>query len=299
MAKARVGIAVLISLGIVGVFVGAILALGGHARADLFGGKVGVVEVVGIIEQSGPTMETLDRFARDEAIKAVVLRVNSPGGGVGPSQEIHAEVKRLALKKPVVCSMGAVAASGGLYVAVPSTKIVANPGTITGSIGIISTIPDMEGLFKKIGVRMQVVKSGKLKGFGQVDRPLNDAERQMLQELSTDLYRQFVEAVAQGRGLKVEAVEAMADGGVFSGRRAQSLGLVDRMGNFMDAVALAAKLGGITGRPQIVTPEDDSMQGWLRRMVEESGRALVAALRGASATASLPGYLYQPAAERP
>ncbi len=292
-SKRRMALAFGVSALIVVGFAVALYALGESKPSRFFGDKIGVIVVRGVISDPAPVLRALHDFSRDDSVRAVVLRVDSPGGGVGASQEIFREVQRFKKRKPIVCSMGGVAASGGLYISVPCSKVVASPATITGSIGVISTLPDMRRLFEKIGVRLQVVKSGELKAFGQVDRPLNEAERAMLERLSRDLYDQFVEDVSLARNIPVGKVRTFADGGVFSGRRAKELGLVDELGNFLDAVRLAAELGGIRGEPELVSP-DRNLEGFLERFLREEGRALFKGIMEESLAASGPQYLYRP-----
>lgn len=215
------------------------------------GERVGVVAIKGFIADSAEPVEALRRFARDEDVKAVVVQVVSPGGVVAPAQEIHDAVKAVAAKKPVVCSFGAVAASGGYYLAAPATRIVANPGTVTGSIGVILQFQDYQVLLDKIGMRAHAVKSGPYKDTGSPFRPMTDQEKAVMQGLVDDIFRQFVDAVAEGRRMKRDAVLALADGRIFSGRQAMELGLVDQLGGFWDAVAVAAELGGIEGEVEI------------------------------------------------
>ncbi len=299
MPRRNVAAAVGISLLIVALFgLGVALVGTGEATAWLEGKKVGVVELSGTIEDPLPVLEALRGFARDSKIAAVVFRVDSPGGGVAASQEIYREILRLKKTKPVVASLGEVAASGGLYVASPCTKIVANPGTLTGSIGVITTLPDLSQLLQKIGVRLQVVKTGRLKATGQIDRPLSPEERAMLQNLSREIYDQFVRDLARARGIPEVRVRSFADGGVFSGARAKELGLVDQLGNYYDAVKLAARLGGIQGRPELVYPEDQE-GNWLRRLVKDGARTLARALAAQLARAPRLQYLYRPGTLRP
>jgi len=215
------------------------------------GERVGVVELKGFISDARATVDALRDLAAEDEIKAVVLRVESPGGVIAPSQEIHDQVLRTAKKKPVVVSMGALAASGGYYVSAPATRIVANPGTATGSIGVLIQLKEVHALFDKLGLRSRVIKSGPFKDAGSPFREMSEEEKAMFQGLIDDLFAQFVDAVAQGRGLAPEVVRSLADGRVYSGRQAQELGLVDRLGGFWDAVALAAELGGIEGEPQL------------------------------------------------
>jgi protease-4 len=228
-------------------------------RSELFQGKegIGVVELKGLIVSSEETVRQLTAFRRDKRIKAILLRIDSPGGAVGASQEIYAEVKRTNEVKPVVASMASVAASGGFYAALGAGRIFANPGTLTGSIGVIVKFANLKELFDKIGYKSEVIKSGKLKDVGSPDRPLTPMERQMLQGVIDSVYRQFVADVAASRNLPVQQVAQVADGRVFSGETAKKLGLVDELGNFTDAVKLAAKLGGLeTDHPHLVYPEE-------------------------------------------
>lgn len=223
----------------------------------IFGEKVAVVEIKGIIANAQPTIENLAEFSDDDSVKAVVLRIESPGGGVAPSQELYMEVRRTAERKPVVASMGSVAASGGYYVAAAAQKIYANPGTITGSIGVIMQFTNFQELFKKIGFRMETVKSGTYKDVGNPSRKMTPEERAYLQEMIGNVHQQFVRDVAQGRHMQVEQVQGVADGRIFTGEQAKELGLVDELGNLKDAIAAAAKMGAIEGKPKVVYPEKE------------------------------------------
>lgn len=218
------------------------------------GAKVAVLPITGLIADSEGTIERLRKFAKDDSVKAIVLRINSPGGGVGPSQELYEEVRKLRGKKPVVASLGAVAASGGYYIACAAQKIYANPGTITGSIGVIMQFVNVKDLIEKIGVRGVVVKSGAFKDIGSPIRPMRAEEQALLQGVIDNVHAQFVQAVAEGRRLDREKVAAIADGRIFSGEQAKELGLVDALGNLEDAVAEAGRLGKIEGEPKVVTP---------------------------------------------
>lgn len=226
----------------------------GRGNQFVLGEKVGVVEVLGAITSAQRTIDQLQKFGEDEAIKAIVLRVDSPGGGVGPSQEIHAEIQRLRKVKPIIASMGSAAASGGYYVAAPADLIFANPGTITGSIGVIMEFTNIQELLEKIGLRAQVVKSGEHKDIGSPVRPMSDDDRAILQAVIDDVHSQFVMAVAEGRELPPERVRELADGRIFTGRQAQELGLVDELGGLQAAIAKAGELGGIDGEPAVVYP---------------------------------------------
>jgi protease-4 len=216
--------------------------------------QIGVVEVEGVIIDSKKTIEQLTAFHGNSAIKAIVLRIDSPGGGVGPSQEIHDEVKRIDADKPVVVSMGSVAASGGYYIAAPARQIFANPGTITGSIGVIMEFTNFQELLEKIGLHSQVVKSGKHKDIGSPVRPMTDEDRAILQGLIDDVHSQFIDSVAAGRHLDPQKVRVLADGRIFTGRQARDLGLVDELGSLDAAVRRAGELGGVDGKPEVVYP---------------------------------------------
>lgn len=218
-----------------------------------FGSKVAVVELTGTIVDSRPIVRQLKQYRRDGSVRAIVLRIESPGGGVAASQEIYQEVKRTrASGKVIVASMGSVAASGGYYVAVGATKIMANPGTTTGSIGVVAEIPNIRRLLDKIGIDFAVIKSGRFKDTGSPYRGLTEAERAYLQQWVDDAFVQFVDAVAEGRGMERAKVLELADGRVFTGLQAMRSGLVDTLGTYEDAVRLAANLAGIRGEPRIV-----------------------------------------------
>jgi protease-4 len=220
------------------------------------GEKVAVVRVEGIILDSQDVIEELKDHSKNPSIKAIVLRIDSPGGAVAPAQEIYKEIIKLKLKKKVVVSMGSVAASGGYYIASPANKIVANAGTITGSIGVIMEIPNFEGLLKKIGVETQVIKSGRHKDIASVFKSMSDEEKKILQSLLDDVHEQFIMAVAEGRGIEYEEVKKLADGRIFTGKKAKELGLVDVLGNLDDAIKLAGQLSGIRGEPEVVTKKE-------------------------------------------
>ena len=222
--------------------------------------RIGVVTVRGLISRSGRVVSSLHRFRIDPRIKAVILRVDSPGGAVGPSQEIYRELMKYRKgingrpPKPVVASLGSVAASGGVYVASACKHVVANPGTLTGSIGVISHLFNYQGLLKLMRVKVKVYKAGKLKDTGSPFREPTAEDAKVLTGLMGQIHQQFIEDISKGRGIPKEKVKAMADGRVFTGSQAMKLKLVDRLGNFRDAVDWAAKLAGIEGRPRLVRP---------------------------------------------
>jgi len=218
--------------------------------------RIALVRVEGVILDSQSTVTELKRFGENPFIRAIVLRIDSPGGGVVPSQEIYDAVQRVRNKnsKAVIASMGTVAASGGYYIASATDRIIANPGTLTGSIGVIMETANVEGLLKKIGVEGIVVKSGKFKDVGSPLRRMSDEERALLQSVMDDVHKQFIEAVAAGRSMEPAAVQALADGRIFTGRQAKEAKLVDELGNLEDAIQLAADLSGIEGEPKVVEP---------------------------------------------
>ncbi len=218
------------------------------------GQGIGLVEIKGMIVDSSEPVRQLRYFLKKDNVKAVVLRVDSPGGVVGPSQEIYQEVKRLAAKKKVVVSMGSLAASGGYYVAAPATVIYANPGTITASIGVLIKFSNIEGLLGKVGIKSATIKTGTFKDAGSPDRPLSAEDRAMFQAVIDSTHEQFVRAVAEGRKLPVEEVRQLADGRILSGEQAKAVKLVDRLGNLQDAVDEAGRLAGISGEPEIILP---------------------------------------------
>ncbi len=254
------------------------------------GDQVGIVEVVGPIIASETTLRHLKEFRENEAIKAVVVRIDSPGGGVGASQEIYQAVKRTARQKPVVISMGGVAASGGYYIAAAAPYIMANPGTITGSIGVIMGYTNVESLLEKIGVYPVVIKSGKYKDTGSPTRELTKEERQLLQGLSDDLHDQFIQDIADGRQMDAAKVRAVADGSVFSGKTALSHGLVDRLGNLNDAVAWAGEEAGLTGKLQMVYPSEEPYERLLR-FFDESVQTFIS---NTAFSRLRPAYRYAP-----
>jgi protease-4 len=259
-------LAVLVILGIVALLLAAILTLlsGTSGSSPLFSlrDRIGVITIDGTITDSEPIVTQLVEFKKDKAIKAIILRVNSPGGGVAPSQEIYREVRKTAATKPVIASMGSVAASGGYYVACAANKIVANPGTLTGSIGVLMEFVQLEDLFQKIGVGFEVLKSGEFKDIGSPYRKLSERDKELLNSLILDIQKQFVEAVAQARKLPVEKVREIADGRIFSGAQSKQLGLVDQLGNFQDALDLAKKMSNIEGEVTLVYPKKTGARLW-------------------------------------
>lgn len=249
---------------------------------------VGLIELNGVIMDSKKFLKSLEKLNESPDVKAIVVRVNSPGGAVAPSQEIHDALKRLT--KPVVASMSSVAASGGYYVAVAAKKIYANPGTITGSIGVIMEFANLEKLFEWAKVKRFSIKTGKYKDAGAEYREMLPDEKALLQTMVDNVLDQFKRAVAEGRGLKIEEVTPLADGRIFSGEQAKAARLVDELGGIDDAILAAGKLAGIEGKPRVHTDEkrkksglfqffeelndmedeDASSSSWIERVVSRS-----------------------------
>lgn len=267
-------------------------AIGGSLEASASGPSVGVLVMENEIFGSTWATDVLNKFKEDKNIKAVVIRINSPGGAVAPCQEIYKAVKDL--KKPVVISMGSVAASGGLYVAGAGDVIMANPGTITGSIGVIMQSVEISGTMEKLGLKSQTIKSGDFKDMGSPFRAMRDDERQVLQTMVNDVYEQFLADLLAGRmgtKMKPEELRKLADGRIYTGAEAQKLGLVDELGGFEDAVMRAAKMGGLplNKRPDLVL-EDGRRPWWESVMTSKVNISVPPALQpGVSLK-----YLYQP-----
>jgi len=248
----------LIIIGIVFIFfVASIFIIAFATDEDRFpslGEGIGLLEVKGLILDSEETIKQLNELRKNDRVKAVVLRIDSPGGVVGPSQEIYAEVKKLGTRKKVVVSMGSLAASGGYYIAAPATIIMANPGTITGSIGVLMKFSNIEGLMDKVGMKAFTLKTGSFKDAGSPTRPMTEQDKAMLQNVIDNAHGQFVKAVAEGRKLPLEDVKKIADGRILTGEQALALKLIDKIGTLQDAIEVAGKLAGIKGEPQLIRP---------------------------------------------
>lgn len=216
------------------------------------GEKVALIRIEGVILDAKNIIDELKEYGEDASVEAIVLRVDSPGGGVAPSQEIYEELRKIKEKKKIVVSMGSVAASGGYYVSCPADMIVANPGTLTGSIGVIMEIPNVEGLMHKIGLKTEVIKSGEHKDIASAFKTLTDEEKEILQVVLDDVHNQFMTAIAEARNMDMEMIRKLADGRIFTGRMAKELGLIDELGNLEDAIMLAGKISGIEGKPEVV-----------------------------------------------
>jgi len=218
--------------------------------------QIAALEIEGILFDSKPFVEELKDYGNRSGIRAVVVRINSPGGGVAASQEMYEAVKKFRSEtgKKVVVSMASVAASGGYYIACAADRIFANPGTITGSIGVIAEWYNYGDLLRWAKMQSVVIKSGTFKDAGSPTRPLTDEEKAYFQSLINNMYDQFVSTVASGRKLGEAAVRKLADGRVYTGQEAKASGLVDDLGTYQDAIAAAARMAGIEGAPRVVSP---------------------------------------------
>ncbi|HXU90343.1 MAG TPA: signal peptide peptidase SppA [Methylomirabilota bacterium] len=248
---------VLVFIGVAALFLlfGTSVGRGGEG-GPLFGPRVAVVELEGLIAETDDLVRELRHHRDNPSVRAVVIRINSPGGVVGPTQEVHDALLRLRQAgKPVVASLGSVAASGGYYVAVAADEIFANPGSLTGSIGVIMQMANVDALMKKVGVDYVVVKAGQFKDLGNFSRPMTPEERRVIQSLLDDVHGQFIEAVAAGRKLDRSAVVQFADGRVFSGTQALKLKMVDSLGGLEEAIDAAARLAKLPTPPAVERPK--------------------------------------------
>ena len=227
-------------------------ARGGHGLG--FGGRIAVLDLVGVIEDDEQFLEDLREFRDDASVKGYVININSPGGAVAPSQSIYQELRRVREEDgvPVVATIGNVGASGGYYIALAADSILALPGSITGSIGVIMELPDVSQLMEKIGVRMQTIQSAEHKDVGSPFRPLGEGDRAILDSMVLDVYAQFVDEVALARELPREEVLRLADGRILSGRQAVRHRLIDRLGNREDALSTAGRMAGLGDTPKVV-----------------------------------------------
>ena len=218
-------------------------------------GDVAILNVTGVIFKSRPIIERIEELGEKKDLKAVVVRIDSPGGAVGPSQEILEAIQDLSKKLKVVCSFGDIAASGGYYIAAGCEKIVANPGTLTGSIGVIMNLVNLKGLYEWAKIQPQVLKAGRYKDMGSENRPLTDDEKKLFQNLLDSVHKQFQNSVKEARKLSDEQVNEYCDGRIFTGEEAKKLGFVDELGGEKKAIAVAAELAGITDEPTVIREE--------------------------------------------
>lgn len=258
--KILIGLVIFFVLFFILAYAAVFLLLFGRGMKRISWGaeKVALIRIEGTISadrsQSGANPENiidqLRQAEEDGGVKAILLRINSPGGTAAASQEIYQELNRV--KKPVVASIGDIGASGAYWIACGADEIMASPASDVGSIGVIMAIPNLTELFKKVGIKYIVISKGKYKDLGNPARPLTEEEREILSEQAEIVYKQFIEAVAESRKLSREEVEKLATGLAFLGEEAKDMGLIDELGNFHDAVELAGKRGKIEGEPELV-----------------------------------------------
>ncbi len=235
--------------------------------------QVGLVQIIGPIYDSRQWCEDIDHFRTDKSIHAIVVRIDSPGGGVAASQELYTCIRRARERKPVVVSMGGVAASGGYYAALGADTIVANPGTTTGSIGVIMELTRFGELLDKIGIEMESITSGEFKDAGAPYRDITRSEREYFQGYIDDAYEQFLEALITERGLEEEQARELANGRVYTGRQAQEFGLIDVLGDMHDAEQIAADMAGLTAI-RIVEPYHRRSMNWIDLIIDDIGESI-------------------------
>ena len=253
-------------------------------------GKVGIVEIQGVITESKDILNLIKRFREDDEIKSIVIRIDSPGGVIGPSQEIYREIRKTTPEKKIIASMGSIAASGGYYIAAATNGIIANPGTITGSIGVILAYTNFRAVLDKIGMVPVVIKSGPFKDMGSPTKKMSKEEKDVLQAFVDQAHQQFVSAIAEGRKMDIDHVKSLADGRIYTGEEAVKQGLVDRLGNFEDAIEWAGQLGGIQGRVSTVYKKKEKLS-FLKYIMESTLHDLVNQVIRQDIFG---GYLYSP-----
>jgi protease IV len=276
---------------------GLLLALSAGARGTAalgIGGRIAVVELDGVIGDDQAFLHDVRRLRRDRTVRGWVIAINSPGGVVAPSQSIYQTLLHLRAEDdvPVVASIGSVGASGGYYVALGADSIMALPGSITGSIGVLMEYPNVGVLMERLGVRMEVVKAGDQKDIASPFRDMEPEHREILEALVEDVHDQFIEAVARARGMSVETVRTLADGRVLSGRQAHGIGLVDRLGNRDEAIALAGEMAGLGRSPRIVRPPEPRRPFLLDMLFGQATAGTVRQLVGAVTPSGFPTLKY-------
>ena len=225
-----------------------------HGQPMFGGGEIAIVNITGEIYQSKPTIDLLHQYSKRPKVKSIILRIDSPGGGVAASQEIYEEINKIREKgeKPIIASLGTIAASGGYYIACGAEKIIANPGTLTGSIGVLINILNTEELLKKIGVSVKTITSVEHKDMGSPTKELSPDEEKLLREVIDNIHNQFLRVIEERRGLTREELKSIADGRILTGEQALECKLIDELGNLNDAIDIAAKASGIKGEPKII-----------------------------------------------
>jgi protease-4 len=280
MSRKTVIILVVLAAVLLAVMLGLFLAFAiAGSASDVSGLKtwskgLGYIEIKGTIVDATETVRQLKALEHNSQVKGILIRVDSPGGVTSPSHEIYEEIRRIRDGgMPIIVSMGSLAASGGYYVSAPATRIVANPQTLTGSIGVIMEFPVLKGMMDKIGVKVEVVKSRVHKDIGSPFRDMTDQDRELLQGVVTDAYDQFVSIVSTERKIPEDSVRAFADGRIMTGRQALAFGLVDTLGTFEDAKRIAASLCGIEGEPRLIRPSR-RLNSWVRDLLAGTAEGL-------------------------
>lgn len=268
-------IAVLSLMTLTGIMLSVFMA-GGSGVALGLGSRIAIVEVDGAIMDDDEFLERVRRLRDDPSIRGWVVAINSPGGVVAPSQSMYNTLRKIRDEdgEPVVAAIGSVGASGGYYVALAADSILAMPGSITGSIGVIMEYPNVQALMDRVGVEMEVVKSGEQKDLGSPFRDMGPGDREVLLAMVEDVHAQFVEVVVEARGMTTEDVLALSDGRIFTGRQAMAAGLVDGMGNVEDAIALAGRMAGLGSDPRTARPRREQVPWLLDLLIGESAVAL-------------------------
>ena len=239
--------------------------LASYKRFDLGKPKIGVLEIKGVILDADEYLSAIREFRTRRDVKAVLVRVESPGGAIGPTQEVFEELKKLRKEKPIYVSMGGVSASGGYYVSLAGEKIFANPGTITGSIGVVIELPNLEKLFEKLGIKSETIKSGEFKDTGSIYRGLTKEEREYLKAKVNQLHEQFVRVVVEERKLPLDKVKSLADGRIYTGEEAKALKLIDELGNYYTALEELRKKINLKEVEILILPRK---KGFLERFFE-------------------------------
>ena len=298
MKKSRLAVSLIFVIVLMVVFVTLVLTLSrfvedeerpsGFSGILDYGNKIGIIPIEGTIMTADETLKNLRKFKKRSSIRAIVLRINSPGGTVAPAQEIYREIEKIRKKKPVVTSIETVGASAAYYIASSTDRIVCSKGSITGSIGVIMMLPDIHKVIEKIGVNVNVIKAGAFKDIGSGVKPLDDKERDILQSFATEVHQQFISDVVKGRKGKIEEdkLRSIADGRFFTGQTAKDLGLVDSMGNFYDAIKVAANLCGIKGEPEIEYPKK-KWNSYLDLFLDSTSKSIVQGLEYAGSARSI------------
>lgn len=272
----------------------AISAGAGGAAALGVGGRIALLDVEGVIGDDQDFIRDVRRLRNDRSVRGWVVAINSPGGVVAPSQSMYETLIRLRREsdQPVVASIGSVGASGGYYVALAADSIMALPGSITGSIGVLMEYPNVQVLLERVGVRMEVVKGGEQKDLASPFREMDAEQRAILEALVGDVHEQFIEVVAAARGMTVDAVRPLADGRVLSGRQAQAIGLVDRLGNREEAISLAGRMAGLGSDPRVVRPPQPSRPWLLDLLVGRTAASVVRRMASTVTHGSWPTLKY-------